>query len=298
RQQEIVSQLKALSGFTWFELADFLGVNKSMIFKYRKGVHRIPLFRFTKLCEMAQVPQNNFGEFKVVEIDNKPKKAKMPKMSADLAEFLGFFAGDGCLTIRNTVAITCDAKSDRRYVLEKVIPIFKELFGLEPKTRIVRVTAIQCRVYSKQILEFISNEFGFPIGAKKNKIRIPKAILENRALSKCFIRGVFDTDGGFHRHNPFSSKIEITSYSDNFREDIYQTLKMLGFNPIMIGMRVYIMSKKEIDTFFRAIKPNNFKHLYKYAKFKETGQVPRHREIDYDSQEFKNFVQPIPNTRL
>ncbi len=41
--------------------------------------------------------------------------------------------------------------------------------------------------------------------------------------------------------------------------------------------------------FFEEIKPHNPKHLYKYAKFIETGQVPRHRDIDYHSPDFKNF---------
>ncbi|GEM_PF-5494815 len=50
------------------------------------------------------------------------------------------------------------------------------------------------------------------------------------------------------------------------------------------------MSKAGIDKFFTEVKPNNFKHQYKYKKFKGTGQVPRHRDIDYDSEEFKRFV--------
>jgi len=67
----------------------------------------------------------------------------------------------------------------------------------------------------------------------------------------------------------------------------------LGFKPVHYSVRVYIMSKAGIDKFFTEIKPHNFKHLYKYSKFKETGQVPRHRDIDYNSEEFKRFVEGV-----
>ena len=136
------------------------------------------------------------------------------------------------------------------------------------------------------------SKLGFPIGKKKDILRIPPAIFKNKELAKAFLRGLFDTDGGFHRHNPFSAKVEFTSHSKKFREDIMQLLKLLGFNPVKIKTHIYIMSKAGIERFFLTIKPHNFKHLYKYHKFKETGQVPRHRDINYRSEEFKNFVFP------
>lgn len=291
-QHQIVSDLKQKSKLSWTKLANYLGVNRSMALHYNRGRHRISLSNFIKLCNVARVLPNSFGEFNLIKIDNKEKKATVPIMDENLAEFLGLLAGDGCLTSKYAIVVSCDATSDKRYIEDVVAPKFKTLFGLTPNIRKINRNLLQCRIYSKKIFSFLSDQMGFPIGKKKNKLRIPFFIFENKKFSKAFLRGLFDTDGGFHRHNPFSAKVEFTSYSEMFREDIARCLILLGFKPIKIKMRVYIMSKAGIKKFFSIIKPNNPKHTYKYEKFKQTGQVPRHRDIDYGSEEFKNFVLP------
>ena len=55
----------------------------------------------------------------------------------------------------------------------------------------------------------------------------------------------------------------------------------LGLNTKLGKKQVWILDRIEIDKFFELLKPNNFKHLYKYKKFKENKTVPLHREIDY-----------------
>ena len=172
---------------------------------------------------------------------------------------------------------------------EVVGPKFKNLFAAKPTLRKLNRNLLQCRLYSKNIFLFLSNELGFPVGKKKDRLRIPNFIFHSKVFGRAFLRGLFDTDGGFHRHNPFSAKVEITSHSKEFRQDIANLMITLGFKPVTINTHIYILSKAGVDLFFSTVKPNNFKHLYKYTKFKQTGQVPRHRDIDYNSDEFKNF---------
>lgn len=47
----------------------------------------------------------------------------------------------------------------------------------------------------------------------------------------------------------------------------------------MSGKSVYIYNQKQVDTFFKLIKPSNIKHTLKYKIFKETGKVPTHKEF-------------------
>lgn len=292
RQQELISSLKQKSDLSWTELAKQLKVNRSMVLHYNAGRNRISFVNFVKLCELAKVLPSSFGRFDLIEIKNKEKSITVPSLDENLVEFLGFLSGDGCITTNYSTVISCDATSDRRYITEVVAPKFKQLFALNPSIRKINTNLLQCRVYSKKLFLFLSTKLSFPIGKKKNRLRIPKFIFKEKKFGRAFIRGLFDTDGGFHRHNPFSSKVEITSHSKLFREDIARLLKILGFKPVMIKTHIYIMSKAGIELFFATIRPHNFKHLYKYTKFKETGQVPRHRDINYHSEEFIRFSYP------
>ena len=96
---------------------------------------------------------------------------------------------------------------------------------------------------------------------------------------KAFLRGLFDTDGGFHRHYKTTAQIQITSYSVEFRKQVWEALKQFGFKAGMTCENINIYDKKEIDKFFTQISPNNPKHLRKYAIFKETGIAPLQREL-------------------
>jgi intein/homing endonuclease len=294
KQQQLVSCFKLKSGLTWTKFAEYLKINRSMALHYNRGANRLSLSNFTKLCSLVKVKPSCFGDLKLITINNKPKPVSIPQLDESLAEFLGFLAGDGCLTVNYSIVISCDATSDFRYMHEVVGPKFKQLFSVSPNFRKLNRNLLQCRLYSKKVFSFLSNELGFPTGKKKDRLRIPNFIFNNKVFGKAFLRGLFDTDGGFHRHNPFSAKVEITSHSKKFRQDIANLLIKLGFKPVTINTHVYIMSKAGIDLFFATIKPNNFKHSYKYIKFKQIGQVPRHRDIDYNSDEFKTFKFVFP----
>ncbi len=294
-QSSVIRSLKIQSRLTWPELAVKFGVSRGMVLGYASGKHKIPLQRLQELCNFAELPLSSVGDFRLIEslieIHNKTKSITLPSLkSPELAEFLGFLAGDGCLTTKYATVISCDATSDRRYIDEVVKKKFETLFSLSPSIRTVNRNLVQYKAYSKNLFTFLSIDCGFPIGEKKGRLRIPEFIKQDRVLSAAFIRGLFDTDGGYHRHNPYSSKVGITSFSKDFLSDVIAILIWLGFKPIKVEEDIFIISKAGVHKFFETIKPHNPKHLYKYAKFMETGQVPRHKDINYHSAEFKNFV--------
>ena len=257
-QRCILLDLKQKSGLTWCEIAKLFGVNRSMVFFYYDGTCRMPYSSFIKLCEKAGLNASDYS-LKLVEINNKPKSVNMPEMDESLAEFLGALYGDGCLTTNYCVVLTCDAISDRKYVSEVFKLLFKSLFGIEPTLRI-KQNAIHCLVYSKAIYTFLSQK-GFPVGKKKNRMRIPPEILKNREYSLAFLRGLFDTDGGFHRHHKKSAQIEYTSFSPNFLKQVWELLIKLNFNAKLGRRQVWILDKKEIDNFFEILKSRCYTKL-------------------------------------
>ncbi|MDO8624459.1 MAG: LAGLIDADG family homing endonuclease [Candidatus Diapherotrites archaeon] len=280
QQRNALHRIKQASNLTWKEITQLLDVHKSMLFKYLREYHSMPLKRLEKLCEATEFDLKSLGKLELIALNNtETKTMTKPKLDEKLAEFLGALSGDGNIYAeKHDVSITCGAIADRDYVSLVVKEMFKELFGLEPRLYGNR-SMIKCHVYSKELQDFLSNEFGFPVGKRKNKTHIPTQIAENDQLLIAYLRGLFDTDGSFYGRRKNKGVVEFISASPGFLLQIRQALEKLGFAPGLSGKHVYLYDQRQVDAFFKTIKPNNSKHSLKYAIFKETGIVPRHSEI-------------------
>lgn len=278
-QKNLLRALKYKAGFSWTKLAKFLGVGRNTVLMYNSGRHRLPLNSLKRLCELTKTDYPE-SDLKVIEINNKERLPQFSDFNEDFAEFLGALYGDGCLTNNYSIVITCDATSDRKYVEEIIKPKFIKLFSLESTIRVLR-NEIYCWICSKKVFEFISKNFEFPIGKKKGRMQIPKVIYTDTNYSKAFLRGLFDTDGGFHRHHLNSAQIQFTSYDSVLLRQVWQLLIDLNFNAKLGEQDIWIFDKMQIHKFFEEIGPHNQKHLFKYRYFKEKGFVPKHRDIDY-----------------
>lgn len=250
-----------------------------MVFFYCNDTCKMPFKHIAVLCNATG---SNLSEFKVLPLLYLPhykKSIQKPEFDEQLAEFLGVLSGDGCIVSKEySTNITCDALLDNPYIVNEVAPLIASLFGVKPKLRILR-SEICCRVYSKNLFDFLSKDCSFPIGEKKNRLTIPVWISARKRFSAAFLRGLFDTDGGFHRHHKKSSQVEYTSHSPEFLKGVYSLLKSLGLNPCMGKEQVWILKKEKIDEFFKIVGSRNKKHLYKREKFKETGMVPLARDM-------------------
>jgi len=276
-QKEILMKLKRKLDLTWKNIADLLNVNRSMVFFYLNEKCKLPYKSFLVLCKAAEIDPKDFEIRKLTIVKNSIQPISKPqKTNKELAEFLGILAGDGCLTRGYEVTVTCNAIVDKPFVVNRVAHLFNYLFEITPRIRIQKNT-ICC--YSKELYSFLSNEYNFPIGEKKNRLFIPERIRQNSEFLVCFLRGVFDTDGSFYKHHKNTATVEFISCSQGFLYEIYFALKKLNLKPSLSRKGVRIYDTEKIDTFFNTIKPNNIKHLLKYQKFKETGRVPSHEEI-------------------
>ncbi len=217
------------------------------------------------------------------------KRYKIPilpqSLSPELAEFIGILAGDGHLAkVKHEINITGGSQYDKDYVQSYIYRLFKNLFGIEPRIEIMKnKNVIRCRTYSKIVSQYLTRIYGHPIGKKKGRLNIPKQILDDSEMLKCYLRGVFDTDGSFHRHHKKSASVEFISVDLEFLNQINLALKGFGFSTSKTGKSVHIYSREHIDRFFAIIKPANPKNILKYRIYKDTGMVPRNLELSADS---------------
>jgi len=253
---------------TWEDLAKFLNINRSMIFFYLSGHSRIPSDKFIKLQELTKM--------KIIEYKTKSrgKEIKTPKKSKELIEFLGILAGDGHMNyVSYEVTVTGHRQLDHNFLVLFVKPLIKKLFGISPYT-VEKNNVIYCRVYSKNLVDFLHVKYGVPIGSKKNRLRIPPQFINTHDM-KYYLRGLFDTDGSISRHHKNSVSLEISSRTPEFLKDAQNGLILYGFNPYLRGKSLILYRRDEIDKFFRIIKPRNEKHLKRYSIYKKIGYIPK-----------------------
>src|SRR5439155_22675343 len=115
--------------------------------------------------------------------------------------------------------------------------------------------------YSKEVALTL-HSWGMPIGLKKLENLTPKLAVKGRA----FIRGVFDTDGSVYRKYGSYAQIQFKTVSKNLMSFIRDKLTKLGLHPTRIRPdetkhRFLHCRQKEVETFFRLVKPSNPKHL-------------------------------------
>jgi len=278
-QRTFLREAKNRMGLSWEKMAAFLGISRAMIFLYLNEKNMLPHWCFLKICKNIGKSIDLSG-IKIIEISKRIKNIDLPLyLTSNLCEFIGILAGDGHLSnINYEVSITCDARFDNSYIKNHVSLLFSDIFKIQPKI-IIKDNTIRCKTYSKDIVMFFSDKYKLPTGKKMGNLKIPKNIMKNNHLLKSYIRGMFDTDGSFHRHYKTTASVEFISGCPKFIRNLNFGLKKLGFHTSLTGKSIHIYRREEIDNFFTLIKPANKKHTVKYRIYKDTGKVPLNSEL-------------------
>lgn len=157
-----------------------------------------------------------------------------PKLTSELAEFIGILAGDGHVTFntrQNKILITGNLKTDLNYLKSYVKNLIETLFNIEPyftyrKDR----NAFVVYFYSKEIVDFIK-QLGFY--KLKSDIKIPPSIYQDCLKMQRFVRGLFDTDGSIFvsdkKGAPDYPCIELTTISKHLGILTANFLRNQGF---------------------------------------------------------------------
>lgn len=277
-QKLLLFTVKNSFKLTWRMLAKELDIPKSSLFNYVNGT-TIPLKRFSQLCSFINVAPNCFKP-KFITLKYASRDVRIPnEITEKLSEFVGIIAGDGHVSgINGQIDICGHATLDAEYIERRVDVLFKDLFNTLP-LKGHRPGVLYSRIHSKPLVSYLVNTFKIPLGKKKGKLRIPKIIFNNDLLVVAYLRGLFDTDGSIYRHHKNDIALDITSASADFRLDVKRAFEKLGFHPVINGKNVQLYRKKEINTFFKVIKPANPKHLKKYCFFNINGFLPKSTEF-------------------
>ena len=215
------------------------------------------------------------------------------KIDEDMAEILGMHIGDGCISCNSRYKeyyLGGDLKEEKEYHNNWVKPLFdkKVMIPLYNKEVIYKehpkVGVYGFYIFDKKIVEFFE-DLGIKSGSKIN-VEIPKEILNDKKLLKRFLRGLFDTDGNIYFDKNRSAKnrinnrpgIQIGTVSKILAEQVYASLRNLGFNPRMKkpykGKKdknevysILIYRIADVSKFIEEIGFKNPKHLTKWLIF-------------------------------
>lgn len=237
-------------------------LNKILGFEIRNILNKNLTIREDHLTQLSSLLKKNF-KLKEVKIDYKKnlgersftEPIKKPVQSKFLAEFIGIMLGDGNIW-NNRIRIAFD-KRDTEYI-KYVFNLFKRIFGIELKTEIMRdKNATYLHRTNVLVTESLLN-FGLKRGDKiKNKIGIPKWIIESKNYSQKCLRGLIDTDGCVY----FCKRekriyIKFTNFNKKLLSGFRSIAKGLGYDFVKAGANnVCLYKKEQIGRFIKEIKP-------------------------------------------
>lgn len=207
---------------------------------------------------------------------DKEKNIRFPrKMSPELAEEIGVHLGDGCLSYnRNYFSVKCN-KKEEKYVTDFLFPLYKKLYNLDLKLmQLPSVSGFE--IYSKALCQFKNKVLNIPYGEKKERIEVPKEIIEskNKPIYQSLIRGTFDTDGCVYIAKKKYPIILIDIKSKKLIEQISNMLKKLGFIPAIYKYhRIAISGPTMLNKWIKEINSNNPKNITKLKQAQASSSV-------------------------
>ena len=172
-------------------------------------------------------------------------------VNEELAEFVGAFVGDGCLSSYKRsnrkgnieeIQFTGSWEKDSPYYLAIIQPIVMENFNARGNIKHRKDdNTVRFRITDKKVIAFL-RDLGFNFGPKAQTVKIPDKILNDSSLHKSFLRGFFNTDGTIYKryskqykkHAKFYQNYKVVQFkcaSKGLMVQVHSILKELGFNP-------------------------------------------------------------------
>jgi SpoVK/Ycf46/Vps4 family AAA+-type ATPase/intein/homing endonuclease len=181
-----------------------------------------------------------------VRIFSSHSETRLPKtLSADLAEFLGWFVAEGNIS-KSTISIANSRKRNR----DRIFNLFK-LFVTADR---IKEKSDSLLVYSTPLEKYLEQIFEIPLKAKSHTIRVPPLLFKTTSEQiSAFLRGAWSGDGFIG-----NAKIEYGSSSKELAQGIIYLLSLLRIRAKywkrIDGMHmVAIYGKKEMMKFRNSV---------------------------------------------
>ncbi len=213
----------------------------------------------------------------------------------ELAEFIGIMLGDGC-SQRNQITIS-GGTIDGRYITEFIPRLIEYLFSKKVRFRKQARENFDCIFSSIEVYNLLK-EIGF-VSPKVN-CKIPENLFKDNDLLRSCVRGLYDTDGGLHKHHERSAQLHFTNKEHSLIYSLRKALIQLGFKPSNPTINhkekntftIYLFSK-DVKKYFKEIGSNNPKNQIKFKKWIETGIVPLNTEIENEIRLSKEIQESL-----
>lgn len=259
----IFSKLKSLTNGSWERVYDDLKIGRTMFFNYRSGKFDIPKEILEDIKEKTKMELKS--EFWITKEKYLEKEISKLEMNSELGEIFGILNGDGHISKTTHEISVVGNKLEEEYA-NYVQVLFKRNFKLE-FTKCFNENSFKVRAYSKKLTKELNDKYGLPLGKKLGQLKIPEIVYKNKQWLYAYIRGLFDTDGGFFIRRKKEGMLHITSADPKYLKEVAAALVSIGFAIYLGREKVIIYDKKSIYKFFEKIKPANTKHLKKYKEF-------------------------------
>lgn len=194
----------------------------------------------------------------------KPNYVEIPKKySSDMAEFFGIMLGDGHVS-HFQVQVTLGTK-EMLYV-EYIQSLIAKIFKTNPKIAI-RSTGYKDVYFGSTIVTSWLFKQGLVSNKVESQVDIPGWIFTKPIFMESFLRGFFDTDGSVYKLR-FGIQISLTNHSVPILISLHKMLSELGYSPSAINThRIYLTRLRDLERFFKEIKPKNPKHIRRFEEF-------------------------------
>lgn len=200
------------------------------------------------------------------------KELVFPKeISKELAYFCGVLAGDGSIGFnkkKNDQWIKCigNPANEKEFYNDIIRPLIKELFNLEVIPKFFdKNTTYGFNINSKNLVRYLTEFIGLPLGKKYDKLKIPKVFLDNNELIRNFVSGVADTDFHLAVRNGHYPVISGTSKSKSFIVEIKKFLESEGFKVCFYTREDYDERVKKVVTTHR-IELSGYNHFLRWME--------------------------------
>ncbi len=240
---QILKKSHEKSGLSCRQAGELLGLSRDYYGKHltRKGICSMKFLKGFQKC-IDQTIFDKIYAIAGIEFTARKKRLILPKnISCELAYFVGYLQGDGCLTTDNKAVLFADEYFEQ---MIKMNNLSNALFGyagsIYPK-----ITAISTKPFyvleikSVVLNSFFHSVFGMNRGIKRN-LRIPGLIKRDKELLRNYLPGLFDSDGTLPK-NPDKAKqlfIDITFKEKEFIQEIKDSLLTFGIQTLKIFERV------------------------------------------------------------
>ena len=212
-----------------------------------------------RLIVRYRIPKEKYNQtvrehMKKFEEKRKIKPIKNPKMSQDLAWWVGVVKGDGHVNFGNNfvrLAVKDKCLRDRWSF------IGYKLFNIKPTFRITLYGLYQAQFSSKLLVNFLEKNFGY---FGHYVWDIPNSIKNSSDDIKLgFIRGLFDAEGCVK--NPTHCELTFASVNHKAVESLKIMLQEIG-----IFSKIRIEKRKETGRVYTVLRICGYQDMIKFTK--------------------------------